>query len=62
MITMDQLLSLLNSAIAFGTVIMLGALGEILIEKCGNRDDAHFSGSGILLVYGVLYALSLALV
>ena len=34
--TMDQLLSLLNSAIAFGTVIMLGALGEILIEKCGN--------------------------
>lgn len=31
-----QLLALVNSAIAFGTVIMLGALGEILIEKAGN--------------------------
>ncbi|MBQ2061560.1 MAG: ABC transporter permease [Oscillospiraceae bacterium] len=31
-----QLLALINSAIAFGTVIMLGALGEILIEKAGN--------------------------
>ena len=27
---------LLNSAIAFGTIIMFGALGEILIEKSGN--------------------------
>ena len=33
---MTQILALLNSAIAFGTVIMLGALGEILIEKAGN--------------------------
>ena len=33
---MAQLLSLLNSAIAFGTVIMLGSLGETLIEKSGN--------------------------
>ena len=33
---MNQLLSLLNSAIAFGTVIMLGSLGETLIEKSGN--------------------------
>ena len=31
-----QFLALMNSAIAFGTVIMLGALGEILIEKAGN--------------------------
>ena len=31
-----QLLALVNSAIAFGTVIMLGAMGEILIEKAGN--------------------------
>ena len=31
-----QLLTLINSAIAFGTVIMLGAIGEILIEKAGN--------------------------
>ena len=32
----DQLLALFNSAIAFGTIIMLGAMGEILIEKAGN--------------------------
>ena len=32
----QQLLTLINSAIAFGTVIMLGAIGEILIEKAGN--------------------------
>jgi len=36
MLTMDQLLSLMNSAIAFGSIIMLGALGEIIIEKAGN--------------------------
>ena len=36
MMTQDQLLALINSAIAFGTVIMLGAVGEILIEKAGN--------------------------
>lgn len=33
---MDQLMQLLDSSIAFGTVIMLGALGETLIEKSGN--------------------------
>ena len=33
---MEQLMQLLDSSIAFGTVIMLGALGEILIEKSGN--------------------------
>ena len=36
MATTTQFLALMNSAIAFGTVIMLGALGEILIEKAGN--------------------------
>ena len=36
MITLEQVLALLNSAISFGTVIMLGALGEVLIEKAGN--------------------------
>ena len=33
---MNQILSLIQSAIVFGTVIMLGALGEILTEKSGN--------------------------
>ena len=50
MITMDQLLSLLNSAIAFGTVIMLGALGEILIEKCGNL---NLGIPGIMFLGGI---------
>ena len=33
---MSSILALFNSAIAFGTVIMFGALGETLIEKSGN--------------------------
>ena len=33
---MAQLMALLDSAIAFGTVIMVGELGEIIIEKSGN--------------------------
>lgn len=33
---MDQILSLLQAAIVFGTVILYGAMGEILTEKSGN--------------------------
>ena len=33
---MQQLISLLQSSIWFGTVILYGALGEILTEKGGN--------------------------
>jgi len=33
---MDQMLSLLQAAIVFGTVILFGAVGEILTEKSGN--------------------------
>ncbi|MBQ2829946.1 MAG: ABC transporter permease [Oscillospiraceae bacterium] len=33
---MTQLLTLLHSSIVFGTVIMFGALGEIISEKAGN--------------------------
>ena len=33
---MDQLIRLLQSSICFGTVIMYGAIGEILTEKSGN--------------------------
>lgn len=32
----QQILSLVQSAIAFGTVILFGAIGEILTEKSGN--------------------------
>ena len=31
-----QIIQLLQSAICFGTVIMFGAIGEILTEKSGN--------------------------
>lgn len=33
---MDSIISLLQAAICFGTVIMFGSLGEILTEKSGN--------------------------
>lgn len=33
---MDNIIALLTSAIAFGTIIMYGSLGEILTEKSGN--------------------------
>ena len=33
---MTQILTLLHSSIVFGTVIMFGALGEIISEKAGN--------------------------
>jgi simple sugar transport system permease protein len=33
---MSQILSLLQAAIVFGTVILFGATGEILTEKSGN--------------------------
>ena len=32
----DVIIQLLQSAVCFGTVIMYGALGEILTEKTGN--------------------------
>ena len=33
---MDSIISLLQAAICFGTVIMFGSLGETLTEKSGN--------------------------
>ena len=33
---MQQIVSLLQSSIWFGTVILYGAMGEILTEKSGN--------------------------
>ena len=36
--------TLLHSAVIFGTVIMFGAMGEILAEKAGNRAWHHVSG------------------
>ncbi len=36
MFSMNTLLQLLQSSIAFGTIIMFGAIGEIITEKAGN--------------------------
>ena len=33
---MDSVVSLLNAAVIFGTVIMFGALGETVAEKSGS--------------------------
>ena len=48
--TQVQLLTLINSAIAFGTIIMLGAVGEILIEKAGNL---NLGIPGIMFLGGI---------
>ena len=34
--SVTQLVQLLQSAVVFGTVILFGAMGEILTEKSGN--------------------------
>ncbi|NCC68116.1 MAG: ABC transporter permease [Clostridia bacterium] len=47
---MTQLLSLLQAAIVFGTVILFGALGEILTEKSGNL---NLGVPGIMYLGGI---------
>ncbi len=47
---MTQLFALLNSAIIFGTVILYGAVGEILTEKAGNL---NLGVPGIMFLGGI---------
>lgn len=47
---MDQLVSLFQAAIAFGTVIMFGALGEIFTEKSGSL---NLGVPGIMYLGGI---------
>ncbi len=47
---MAQILSLLQAAIVFGTVILFGALGEILTEKSGNL---NLGVPGIMYLGGI---------
>ena len=47
---MTQLLSLLTSAIVFGTVIIYGAVGEIITEKSGNL---NLGVPGIMFLGGI---------
>ncbi len=48
--TSAQIIQLLQSAICFGTVIMFGALGEILTEKTGNL---NLGVPGIMYLGGI---------
>ncbi|MDD3401644.1 MAG: ABC transporter permease [Eubacteriales bacterium] len=47
---MTQLISILTTAVTFGTVIMYGALGEILTEKSGNL---NLGVPGIMYLGGI---------
>lgn len=47
---MTQLVSLITSAITFGTIIMFGALGEILTEKAGHL---NLGVPGIMYMGGI---------
>ncbi len=47
---MTQILSLLQAALVFGTVILFGALGEILTEKSGNL---NLGVPGIMYLGGI---------
>ncbi len=47
---MSQFLSLFNNAIVFGTVILFGALGEIITEKSGNL---NLGVPGIMFLGGI---------
>ena len=48
--SVSQLFQLLQSAVVFGTVIMFGALGEILTEKSGNL---NLGVPGIMYLGGI---------
>ena len=47
---MDQILSLFQAALVFGTVILFGAIGEILTEKSGNL---NLGVPGIMYLGGI---------
>ncbi len=47
---MDQIISLFQAAIVFGTVILFGATGEILTEKSGNL---NLGVPGIMYLGGI---------
>ncbi len=47
---MTQLISLIQAAVVFGTVILFGAVGEILAEKSGNL---NLGVPGIMYLGGI---------
>ena len=50
MISTQVVIQLLQSAVCFGTVIMFGAIGEILTEKSGNQ---NLGVPGIMYLGGI---------
>lgn len=54
---MDTLIAWIMRAIPFGTIIMYGAMGEIVTEKCGNL---NLGVPGIMYLGG--FAVSQALI
>ena len=50
MISTQVVIQLLQSAVCFGTVIMFGAIGEILTEKSGNL---NLGVPGIMYLGGI---------
>ena len=48
--TQAQLIALINSSVVFGTVILFGAVGEILTEKGGNL---NLGVPGIMYMGGI---------
>ena len=49
-ISIDQIVQLIQSAVQFGTVIMFGAMGEVLTEKSGNL---NLGVPGIMYLGGI---------
>ena len=47
---MSQIISLIQAAVVFGTVIMFGAVGEILSEKSGNL---NLGVPGLMYIGGI---------
>ena len=47
---MEQVISLIQAAVVFGTVIMFGCLGEIISEKAGSL---NLGVPGIMYIGGI---------
>ena len=47
---MDQIITLIQSAVIFGTVIMFGCVGETISEKAGNL---NLGVPGIMYLGGI---------
>ena len=51
---MDQLISLFQAAVVFGTVIMFGCVGEICTEKAGILNMVALLAIGGVIAWAVM--------